>query len=336
MDQDRSIKNKLTLTGIKCTVIVTAYNQVTTISQTLESILNQECNFKYDIVICDDHSKDGTSNLCLDYKKKFPEMIHIKYQPENLGVAANFSYAIKQSKGEYIAICAADDYWHNNSKLQMQVDFLDNHPDYGMVYTDYDKLNVINGKIKKNFLIKSKIKLYEGAGLIEAFFQGKVAALTLTVMVRKELLHKYVPLNDYIKYKFPSEDWITWLIISKYSKIGCIPLSTSTYRYGHESLSNINNYVDIEKRFNKEHFMYKYLCDLFPEDIKYDKNGYLIYANRIFLNLSYKRFDYKAAYKYSAILINLGSKRKKELLSRNRITFYMFAIMKYLKDKFIQ
>ena len=41
--------------------------------------------------------------------------------------------ALKAARGKYIAGCGGDDYWHNHNKMQMQVKFLEENPDYGMV-----------------------------------------------------------------------------------------------------------------------------------------------------------------------------------------------------------
>ena len=152
-------------------------------------------------------------------------------------------------------------------------------------------------------------------------------------MLRKELFDKYIPVDDYIKYRFPLEDWPTWLILSKYTKLGYLPISTATYRYGHESISNPKRYEHIQKRFKAEQFMYKYLCDMFPEDLLYDKKGYEIYVTGILLNLAIQKFDFQAASKYSIKLKALGANRIKVKVSQFRISFYMFALIKSIKKK---
>jgi hypothetical protein len=213
------------------------------------------------------------------------------------------------------------------------VDYLDKKQDYGLVYTDYNKLNVITNKTIKNYLEKSNKKIFEGSGLINNFFKGEVPALTLTVMFRKILFDKYVPAEDYVKYHFPSEDWITWLIISKYSKIGYLHVSTATYRYGHESLSNILQYEQIEKRYEKEHFMYKYLCDMFPDDLFYNELVYDRYVNNILLNLAYKKSDFNSATKYANQLKELGSDNFRIKMAQNLAFFHIFSFLKRIKRK---
>lgn len=317
---------------MKCSVVVTAYNQEATISQTLESILSQKCDFLFEILIGDDCSADKTREICLEYQQKYPEIIKPIFHKTNGGVATNFVLTIKEAKGKYIAVCAADDFWHNTTKLQLEVDFLESKPDYGFVYTDYHKLNVRTGRVIKSWLRYSNTKIYEGENLIYSFFTGKVPALTLTVMFRKDLYDKYIPGDDYINYKFPIEDWPTWLILSKYSKIGYIAESTATYRYGHESLSNISSYNKVVQKFTYEKRMYKYLCDRFPDDLPFDDTGYDNYVNGILLGLAYKKLDFNSAKNYAKIMLNQGSKNLKVRCATNPISFFMFGMLKKIKS----
>lgn len=314
-----------------CSIIVTTYNQATTIAQTLNSILTQKCNFSFEIIIGDDCSTDNTQNICTDYKARFPKIINLVVHNENIGVGANFALCIKEAHGKYVGICAADDFWHNPNKLQLQVDYMEAHPEHGLLYTDYNKLNIKNGKIIYDFIKKSKLNPYEGSGLIKRFFHGQVPALTLTVMFRKSLFEKFVPAEDYIKYRFPIEDWNTWLILSKYSEIGYLPISTATYRYGHESLSNILNYERVECKNNKEKFMYQYICSMFPDDLTYDETEYLIYTKGILLNLAYKKSDYNCAKKYAQQIKKLGSNPIKVKMASTWCTFKLFVLAKRIR-----
>jgi glycosyltransferase involved in cell wall biosynthesis len=315
-----------------CSVIVTAFNQSNTIAQTLDSILLQNCNFPFEIIIGDDHSTDGTQEICLEYQKRFPNIIRTIFHETNVGVAANFVLCIRKSKGKYIAVCAADDFWHDELKLQIEVDFLENNREYGLVYTDYNRLNVNTNKTIKNWFKFSGIPTLQGENLIKSFFAGKVPALTLTVMFRKDLYDKYVPADDYIKYNFPIEDWPTWLILSKYSNIGYLPESTATYRYGHESLSNQKSYKEIEQKYTNDKIMYKYLCKLFPDDLPFDEKGYDSYVYSVLLSFAFKQKDYSKAKEFGK---KIHGKTLKVFCSQNRILFWGFILAKRIKNSLI-
>lgn len=312
---------------MKCSVIVTSYNQESTLRQTIDSILNQKCNFDFEIIIGDDCSIDLSRDIIISYKNKY-ENIKPLFQKQNVGVAINLISCVNLSQGKYIAICAADDFWHNQNKLQLEVDFLEQNTDYGLVYTDYDKLNTENGKLNKNWLLNSKLTIYQGANLTRSFFEGKVSALTLTVMFKKELFNKYIPVNDYIRLNFPIEDWPTWLILSYYSKIGYIPISTATYRYNHESLSNIGDYNKLIDKYQREKLMYKYLCELFSDVITFDNERYDDYVNNIILNYAYK----KNCYKYVRNIKPNNRNFVKYLSTKNVLLFKIVVYVKYVKN----
>jgi len=310
-------------------IVVTCYNQDTTLAQTIDSILLQECSFEFEIIIGDDHSSDCSRNICLMYKDKYPEIVHLIFQETNVGVAKNWISCIQASKGLYIAACAADDYWHCKKKLETQINFLRSNPNYGLVYTDYNVLEVKTGKIVESYLKLSKQKIYHGENLIKNIFKGQVPILPATAIFRKDIFDQYVPIKDFIKY-CPIEDWPTWIILSKYCSIGYIDISTATYRRGHESLSNISDYEETKNRFNDEHQMYKYLCSLFPDDLNYYEAGYLIYIDTILLSLSYKKNDFKNANIYAKKLHLKGFRNIKTVLASNWILFNVFTLLKKL------
>ena len=313
-------------------VIVTSYNQSNTIRHTLDLIISQKCSFHFEIIIGDDCSSDGTRELILSVKKQYPEKIITILHDENIGVAANFAICVKSALGKYIAICAADDYWHNPLKLQLQVNFFEQNTDYGLVYSDYDKLNSKSGRLVRNYLKKTKKEIFTGEGLMSKFIYGQVPALTLTVMFRKDLFDRYIPVDDYIKCNFTLEDWPTWLIMSKYTKVGFIKESTATYRYGYASISNPQFYKKIEERFAKEHKMVKYLSEMFPEEMQYNETIYLAYINHILLNLAYKKIDFHKAKEFSIKLNELGINNIKTKLAKDRFLFYTAALIKSFKS----
>lgn len=216
-------------------IIITCYNQETTLAQTLESILGQECTFDFEVIIGDDFSTDSSRDICLTYKRRYPSIIRLIYQEKNVGVAKNWLSCIQAANGIYIAACAADDYWHDSKKIQTQIQFFKDNADYGLLYTDYDVLDINTGLVKKSYLKSEKYKIFEGENLTKHFFAGNIHILPATAVFRKHLFDQHIPKDDF-SYYFPIEDWPTWVILSKYCKIGYLSLSTATYRKGHESL----------------------------------------------------------------------------------------------------
>ena len=119
-------------------IVCPAYNQEAFIAQTLDSFLAQQTRFTFEILINDDASTDGTAQIIADYTERYPAIIRPfyaqtnQYQQGRPCVPGLFAKA----RGRYIAYCEADDYWTDPRKLQIQVDFLESHPDYVMTYHD--------------------------------------------------------------------------------------------------------------------------------------------------------------------------------------------------------
>lgn len=112
------------------------FNHETYIARALDSFLMQKTNFKYEILVYDDASTDGTQEIIREYEKKYPDIIKPYYQTENqysqgkYNVEGFFNYP--RAKGKYIAMCDGDDYWTDDRKLQMQVDYMEKHPECAM------------------------------------------------------------------------------------------------------------------------------------------------------------------------------------------------------------
>src|ERR1051325_5836521 len=122
----------------KVSILVTTYNQEHLISQAVNSILSQEVNFAYEIVIGEDASTDRTREIVVELGKQHPDKIRVLLRnPEeanrdrHIGLAGKINYltALRECRGEYIAILDGDDYFTSPHKLQRQVDFLDTHPE---------------------------------------------------------------------------------------------------------------------------------------------------------------------------------------------------------------
>ncbi|MGE7862937.1 glycosyltransferase family 2 protein [Bacillus mobilis] len=100
-------------------VIVPLYNAEKYIEETMESILNQTYK-NIEIVIVDDGSKDQSSSIVKNFKKKYPEQIQYILQ-ENQGVSVARNTGIENANGEYISFLDSDDLWHS-TKIEKQIE----------------------------------------------------------------------------------------------------------------------------------------------------------------------------------------------------------------------
>lgn len=117
-------------------ILCLTYNHADFVVQALDSFLAQVTAFDVEIVVSDDCSSDGTVDILKHYQSRFGNRIQVLRSPVNVGVTRNFRRALNACRGKYVALCEGDDFWRGQDKLQMQVDFLDAHPDYVMAYHD--------------------------------------------------------------------------------------------------------------------------------------------------------------------------------------------------------
>lgn len=128
-------ETKSVVAAIRCTT----YNQIDYIRKCLESLVCQQTTFKYEIILHDDASTDGTTEIVKEYVERYPELIKPIIQTENQYSKRNDSIkrainaAISPSV-KYIAFCEGDDFWMDPMRLQKQVDFLESHPEHSMVF----------------------------------------------------------------------------------------------------------------------------------------------------------------------------------------------------------
>ena len=141
MEQKKEIPQPLMVTIRCCT-----FNHEPYIRDCLEGFVMQKTNFRFEAIVHDDASTDGTAAIIKEYAEKYPDIIKPIFETENqyskhdgsLGRIMN-----EHTHGKYVAYCEGDDYWIDPLKLQKQVDFLETHPDYSMCWTDADKTELI-------------------------------------------------------------------------------------------------------------------------------------------------------------------------------------------------
>lgn len=151
------LQKDLLMVSIHCLV----YNHEPYIRQCLEGFVMQKTNFRFEAIIHDDASTDGTVAIIREYAEKYPDIIKPIYETENQWSKKNGSIdriMLSHMHGKYVAYCEGDDYWTDANKLQMQVDVMEADTTIGMTYTlanIYDQ--------KRQQVLKSVMgKQYEG------------------------------------------------------------------------------------------------------------------------------------------------------------------------------
>lgn len=185
--------SEIPLVSISCIT----YNHEPYIAQTLDGFLMQKTDFPFEVLIHDDASTDRTADIIREYEAKFPKLIKPIYQKENqyskgfTSVSATWNFP--RAKGKYIALCEGDDYWIDENKLQMQVNFLENNPEYGMCFHDAVVVNELENEVN-SFSYHVIEKDYSATELFENW-----VVPTASMLFKKEILcYKLTDRKDFI------------------------------------------------------------------------------------------------------------------------------------------
>jgi glycosyltransferase involved in cell wall biosynthesis len=121
---------------MQVSVSITTYNHERFIAQAVTSALLQQVDFPFEIIIGDDCSTDGTSEIVDNIQRAHPELIRVVRPARNLGDNGRpmFVETLKAARGKYIAILDGDDYWTSENKLATQVALMEADPACTMTY----------------------------------------------------------------------------------------------------------------------------------------------------------------------------------------------------------
>lgn len=125
------------------TVFCLAYNHEKYIRTTLEGFVKQKTSFGFKVLIHDDASTDGTQDIIREYTEKYPDIFEAIIQDENKyqkGIDIEEKYIFPRITGKYVTVCEGDDYWTDPEKLQLQVDYMEKHPDCSLCVHDTEKI----------------------------------------------------------------------------------------------------------------------------------------------------------------------------------------------------
>ena len=114
-------------------VVVSCYKQESYIAECLNSILSQDVDFNYELIIADDCSPDKTRDVIMQFYDRYPDKIKLLFQEVNVGAARNYIAVHNLARGKYVAHFDGDDVMLPG-KLQSQVDVMEANHDCNVVF----------------------------------------------------------------------------------------------------------------------------------------------------------------------------------------------------------
>ena len=254
--------------SITVSICCATYNHVDYIAKALDSFLMQETNFLFEIIVHDDASTDGTTNIVKLYQKLYPEIIKPIIQIENKysqGIGIHLNYIWPNAKGKFIAQCEGDDYWIDPHKLQMQVDILESDQSIALVHTNCDLLYEKSSKAQRVVTANRNPDFCSFVDPFDGILKGIYSISTLTVVIRTSFLLREINSGIY-NVSRRLGDLPLWLAITRHHPISYIDKSTSVYRVRAESLSRSKNIVKqveflLDSKLTRLEFAQKYSSD---------------------------------------------------------------------------
>ncbi len=211
------------------------YNHENYIEQAIDSILVQECNFTFEIVIGEDFSTDNTRKILLDYQMQYPNKINLILHPKNIGAIKNQIETHKACKGKYIAICEGDDYWTDPKKLQKQVDLMEANPNYSICFTNGIKISE-KERLKESIISNG----YHPKEFNTEYLISKDCMIPTASILFKNISLE-IDLNN-----FPIGDYPLIYAISRYGKMAYIDEEMICYRIHEKSVLRQSSLIEIK------------------------------------------------------------------------------------------
>lgn len=262
------------------------YNQENYIRQCLEGFVMQKTNFRFEAIVHDDASTDGTQAIIREYAEKYPDIIKPIFEIENQYSKGGFAFIGQKMKeaypyGKYIADCEGDDYWTDPYKLQKQVDFLETHQECTLMVSNgfgyyeekkkYVKLNPIPTK-KSKFLTMSEL-LMEKGGLIPTAsmcYRREMAETMpdwcLKAPVGDRPLRMWCAVNGKVYYD------ISPMVVYRRSSVGSFSQRVNfDYNYARHILDDMNLFFDAFDDYTHQEY---------HDDVQYmkDREEYYYYG----------------------------------------------------------
>lgn len=210
----------------RVSVIIPTYNCSQFIICALQSAFAQSYN-DYEVIVADDGSTDNTCVLIEQFNKP---IIYI-FQP-NRGLSAARNLALSKASGEFVAYLDADDMWYPQ-KLERQIEFLDAHPECGLVHSDASIIDEEDSVIYQNF--NSEKQRFIPQGFCARDLLEYSTIIVPTVVERRCCVAKLGGFDERLR---SVEDYLHWiqLTLDGYA-IGYIDDALAMYRWRTGSLS---------------------------------------------------------------------------------------------------
>jgi glycosyltransferase involved in cell wall biosynthesis len=252
-------------------VAMITYNHETYIGQAIEGVARQQRTFPVELIIGEDCSTDGTRALVFRYQQKYPELIRVITSENNVGMRKNGLRTYAAARGKYIAYCEGDDCWHDPGKLQRQVDYLEEHSECGMVYTNADAYHVLSGQ-RTRMAMPHRPELCNSDDPYLQQLTGARIIWPLTVCLRKAVLDQVTrECPEITDTSLPMGDTPRFLEMARRTVIHYMPIATATHNLLPESATQFRDIARKAQFIARCSQVTLHYLDKYPVPERYDR-----------------------------------------------------------------
>jgi|LauGreDrversion4_2_1035121.scaffolds.fasta_scaffold71720_1 glycosyltransferase involved in cell wall biosynthesis len=201
-------------------ILMIAYNHAQFLGKAIQSVLDQQTNFSWELVIGDDASTDGSQEILSRYSKD--PRIRVLPASSRLGMSRNFARTLGACSGRYVAFLEGDDYWIDPSKLQRQLTLLESRPDVALCATNALLHRESSGGLEPDFGFTSR----EERTLVTSDLVWGNPAHTCTYVVRRSA----IPEIDADLLRLGMLDFPIWILASRHGSLVKLTQCTGAYR----------------------------------------------------------------------------------------------------------
>ena len=220
--------------AIAVTALVNTYNQAEFVEQAIASVLAQELDNRYEILIVDDCSTDGTREILRKYASDYPELLRVLLLDRNVGRCASRARGTREALGTYVALLDGDDYWTSRHKLRKQLEFLDSRPECTMCFHNATVVYDDGSREPHPFYSETQTqrisaRIPEKITTIEQIAVGNFI-LTNSVIFRNGLIAEFPAWYFDARVNRAFDDWGLYVLNAEHGDIGYLDEPLSAYR----------------------------------------------------------------------------------------------------------
>lgn len=249
------------MSNIAVSICCLAYNHKKYIRQALDSILMQKTNFKFEILINDDCSTDGTTEIIKEYEEKYPDIIKPLYHTENQysksyrqGNMMSITFNFPRVSGKYTAMCEGDDFWTDEYKLQKQFDLMEAHPECAFCAHTVRCTNESGAAIKQVIPSRATVEpgMHSSENAVDSICRLPYMFQTTSYFFRSEFLKEMVEdTPEFFEYS-SSMDVLFMLYFASKGSVYYIDEEMSCYRHNSSSSIMCDLVSDKQKKAQKQ------------------------------------------------------------------------------------